>query len=215
MEKVVLLILVKLGWTILKQNLYTYTNKMTITWFHCSCIKLQIYTTLCLLLSPSQTAFNVFLTCIWLNCIVNSCPCFSFPGLTVAHCDAGVTAGWNGSPDLINDLNNKIHESIEYAKKEYFEFHAKKYPSELKPLFSAFGLKNFSVLTLRSFLLYYLPLIQPQLDTHDEEDDDMFQDNPEEKPVDLITPFHNSVKQIIREASSLIFLLTHRPFPVK
>ncbi|KAK3136650.1 hypothetical protein QOZ80_5BG0440210 [Eleusine coracana subsp. coracana] len=127
---------------------------------------------------------------------------FGFPGLTIAHCDAGATAGWNGSPDLINDLNNKIHDSIRSARKEDFEFQAKEYPSELKPLFSAFGLKNFSVLTLRSFLLYYLPLIQPQPDNDDDEDDnDLLQDNPEEKPVDLITPFQNSVKQIIRETS--------------
>ncbi|GJN34913.1 hypothetical protein PR202_gb23622 [Eleusine coracana subsp. coracana] len=118
---------------------------------------------------------------------------WSFPGLTIAHCDAGATAGWNGSPDLINDLNNKIHDSIRSARKEDFEFQAKEYPSELKPLFSAFGLKNFSVLTLRSFLLYYLPLIQPQPDNDDDEDDnDLLQDNPEEKPVDLITPFQNS-----------------------
>ncbi|KAK3163643.1 hypothetical protein QOZ80_1AG0006320 [Eleusine coracana subsp. coracana] len=128
---------------------------------------------------------------------------FGFPGFTIAHCDAGATAGWNSSPDLINDLNNKIHGSIQYARKDDFDFPPKEYPLELKPLFSAFGLKNFSVLTLRSFLLYYLPLIQPQPHTHDddEDDDDMLQDDQEEKPVDLITPFYSSVKQIIRESS--------------
>ncbi|GJN06094.1 hypothetical protein PR202_ga23782 [Eleusine coracana subsp. coracana] len=129
---------------------------------------------------------------------------FGFPGFTIAHCDAGATAGWNSSPDLINDLNNKIHGSIQYARKDDFDFPPKEYPSELKPLFSAFGLKNFSVLTLRSFLLYYLPLIQPQPHTHDddEDDDDMLQDDQEEKPVDLITPFYSSVKQIIHASKS-------------
>ncbi|GJN37743.1 hypothetical protein PR202_gb26729 [Eleusine coracana subsp. coracana] len=114
---------------------------------------------------------------------------FGFPGFTIAHCDAGATAGWNGSPDRINDLNNKIHDSIQYARKDGFDFPPKEYPSELKPLFSAFGLKNFSVLTLRSFLLYYLPLIQPQPHTHDddEDDDDMLEDDQEEKPSSIVT----------------------------
>jgi hypothetical protein len=143
----------------------------------------------------------------------------------------------NGSPALINDLNNKIRDSIQYARKDDFKFPPKEYPSELKPLFSSFGLENFSVVTLRSFLLYYLPLIQPQPHNDDEDDDDlfqddffcachpcagamlifsvsfqfywmspkrMFQDDLEEKHVDLVTPFYSSVKQIIREASSLI-----------
>ncbi|TVU50192.1 hypothetical protein EJB05_01554, partial [Eragrostis curvula] len=152
--------------------------------------------TLCLLASAcARRDGEVF------DALVNLCSRFSFPGITIAHCDAGVATGFNGSADLINDLNNKIRDSIQYARKEGF-LPAKEYPSELKPLFSAFGLKNFSVLTMRSFLLYYLPLIQPQPDTHDDEDDDdLLQDDPEEKPVDLITPFHNSVKQIIRETS--------------
>jgi hypothetical protein len=137
---------------------------------------------------------------------------FSFPGFTIAHCDAGAAAELNGSPDLINELNNKIRDSIRYGRKDDFQFPPKEYPSELKPLFSAFGLKNFSVVTLRSFLLYYLPLIQPQPHTHDEDEDDLFQDDPEEKHLDLVTPFYNSVKQIIREASSLIFLFICRLF---
>ncbi|TVU01862.1 hypothetical protein EJB05_32010 [Eragrostis curvula] len=121
---------------------------------------------------------------------------FGFPGVTIAHCDDGATAGLNGSPDVINYsyINNKIQDSIQYARNEGIKFPAKEYPLELKPLFSAFGLKNFSITTLRSFLLYYLPLIQPQPHTHDddEDDDDLLQNDPEEKPVDLITPFHNS-----------------------
>jgi hypothetical protein len=147
-------------------------------------------------------------------CLVNLCLFFSFPGFTIAHCDAGAAAELNGSPDLIDELNNKIRDSIQYARKDDFQFPPKEYPSELKPLFSAFGLKNFSVVTLRSFLLYYLSLIQPQPHTHDEDedDDDLFQDDPEEKHLDLVTPFYNSVKQIIREASSLIFLFLCRLF---
>ncbi|KAL5206175.1 hypothetical protein ABZP36_034384 [Zizania latifolia] len=117
---------------------------------------------------------------------------FGFPGFTIAHCDAGATAGLNDTPDLIHDLNNKILDSLQYPIKEY--------PVELKPLFSAFGCKNFGLTTLRSFLLYYLPLLEPRPSTDDEEDD-LLQDESENKPVDLVTPFHNSVKQIIRETS--------------
>ncbi|KAG2620946.1 hypothetical protein PVAP13_3NG232200 [Panicum virgatum] len=126
---------------------------------------------------------------------------FGFPGFTVAHCDAGTTAGWNGAPELINYLNTKILDSIKQAGTDHFQYPTKEYPSELKPLFSAFGLKNFTITTLRSFLLYYLPLIQPKPHTDtDDEDEDLLQDAPEEK-VDLVTPFHNSVKQIMRETS--------------
>jgi hypothetical protein len=141
--------------------------------------------------------------------LVNLHSCFSFPGFTVAHCDAGTTAGWNGTPELINDLNTKILNSIQQARTDYIQYPTKEYPSELKPLFSAFGLKNFTITTLRSFLLYYLPLIQPKPHTDtDDEDEDLLQDAPpEEKHVDLVTPFHNSVKQIMREVSSFIFLI--------
>ena len=140
--------------------------------------------------------------------LVNLHSCFSFPGFTVAHCDAGTTAGWNGAPELINDINTKILDSIKQARTDHFQHPTKEYPLELKPLFSAFGLKNFTITTLRSFLLYYLPLIQPKphADT-DDEDEDLLQDAPEEKHVDLVTPFHNSVKQIMREVSSFIFLI--------
>ncbi|KAJ1265430.1 hypothetical protein BS78_08G076000 [Paspalum vaginatum] len=127
---------------------------------------------------------------------------FGFPGFNVAHCDAGTTAGLNGVSDLVDDLNTKIRDSIQYARKDYTQYPTKEYPSELKPLFSAFGLKNFTITTLRSFLLYYLPLIQPKPHTDSEdEDDDLLQDTPQEQPVDLVTPFHKSVKQIIRETS--------------
>lgn len=128
---------------------------------------------------------------------------FGFPGFTVAHCDAGTTTGLNGISDLVNDLNTKIYESIQYATRDNIQKPTKEYPLELKPLFSAFGLKNFTITTLRSFLLYYLPLIQPKPHTDsDDEDNDLLQDTPEEEQhVDLITPFHKSVKQIIRETS--------------
>ncbi|CAN6334019.1 unnamed protein product [Urochloa humidicola] len=125
---------------------------------------------------------------------------FGFPGITVAHCDAGTTAGWNEAPELISDLNAKIRDSIQQARTDYYQYPAKEYPSELKPLFSAFGLKNFTITTLRSFLLYYLPLIQPKPHNDSDEEEDLLEEAPKE-PVDLVTPFYSSVKQIMRETS--------------
>lgn len=90
---------------------------------------------------------------------------------------------------------------MQYARKDYFQNTTKEYPSELKPLLSAFGLKNFTITTLRSFLLYYLPLIQPKPHTDSEDEDDDLLHDAQEKPVDLVTPFYNSVKQIMRETS--------------
>ncbi|KQJ86658.1 uncharacterized protein LOC100835754 [Brachypodium distachyon] len=118
---------------------------------------------------------------------------FGFPGFTVAHCDASATYGLNDTPDLINDLNSKIYDSIHSPIKEY--------PLELKPLYYAFQFKIFGVTTLRAFLLYYLPLLEPRPPSDDDEDDDLLQDDSERPPVDLVTPFHKSLKQIARETS--------------
>lgn len=82
------------------------------------------------------------------------------------------------------------HESVTYRTKEY--------PVELKPLFSAFGLKSFAITSLRSFLLFYLPLLGPRPPV-EEEDDDFLEETSEDKHVDLVVPFKNSVKQIFRE----------------
>ncbi|VAI14862.1 unnamed protein product [Triticum turgidum subsp. durum] len=121
---------------------------------------------------------------------------FSFPGFTVAHCDAGATYGSIDSPDLANDLNEKIHDSI-----HDLQLPIKEYPLELKPLLYAFGFKHLSMTTIRAFLLYYLPLLEPRPPTDDDDDDDLLQDDSERPPVDLVTPFHNSLKQIAREIS--------------
>lgn len=112
-------------------------------------------------------------------------------GATVAFCDAGVAWKDDYIPDL-RSASEKIflHDSIKY--------NAKQYPIELKPLFSAFGLKTLAITSLRSFLLFYLPLLEPRPPADEEEDDDTLQD-PES--VDLQTPFKKSVKQIARETT--------------
>ena len=113
----------------------------------------------------------------------------------VAYCDAAATTyGANDTPDLVSDINHKIYDSIHDLR-----FPTKEYPLELKPLTYAFGFKHFSLTTLRAFLLYYLPLLEPQPPNDEDDDDDFFQDDSERPPVDLVTPFHNSLKQIARE----------------
>ncbi|XP_074578598.1 uncharacterized protein LOC141835071 [Curcuma longa] len=120
---------------------------------------------------------------------------FGYYGLPIAHCDAGASATWN--EEKFSSVESDIASENIYP--DSFKYGVKEYPIELKPLFSAFGLKSLAVTSLRSFLLFYLPLLEPRLPM--EEDDDFLHEAPEEKPVDLITPLQNSLKQIIRETA--------------
>lgn len=126
-------------------------------------------------------------------------------GISVSYCDAAaVGADWN--EDYMSNIRSASgnifqHDSLQYSTKEY--------KIELKPLFSAFGLKNFALTSLRSFLTFYLPLLEPHAEI-DEDDDDFLKDAPEEKHLDLVVPFKKSVKQIIREVRYSSFF--HFPF---
>jgi hypothetical protein len=85
-------------------------------------------------------------------------------------------------------------------QRDSLKYITKEYNIELKPLFSAFELRAFAMTTLRSFLMFYLPLLEPHSNI-EEDDDEFLQDNQEERHVDLVVPFKKSVKQIIREVS--------------
>nr|KYP65452.1 hypothetical protein KK1_011687 [Cajanus cajan] len=52
--------------------------------------------------------------------------------------------------------------------------------------------------SIRSFLLFYLPLLEPRAEMEDDED---FLEENQEHHVDLVVPFKKSVKQIIRETT--------------
>lgn len=119
--------------------------------------------------------------------------CLSDGGTSIAFCDA--SPAW--SEDYISNLRSASeHNSLKYSTKEY--------PIQLKPIFSAFGLKSLALTSLRSFLLFYLPLLEPRTPLEDDDDEDFLQDAPEERePVDLVVPFKKSVKQIIREVNLL------------
>ena len=62
--------------------------------------------------------------------------------------------------------------------------------------------------SIRSFLMYYLSLLEPRAEMED--DDDSFENILEEQPehhVDLVVPFKKSVKQIIREVRFFLLIL--------
>lgn len=119
---------------------------------------------------------------------------FGLGGRTVAYCDAGATP-----PILTEDYLTSLrtasetifrHDTLNYRTKEYY--------IELKPLFSAFQPRSFALTSLRSFLLFYLPLLAPKVE---DDDDDFLPDSSDEHHLDLVVPFKKSVKQILRETS--------------
>jgi hypothetical protein len=122
----------------------------------------------------------------------------------VAYCDAGATYGSTDTPDLVSDLNNKIYDSIYTVPVDDLQLPIKSYPLELKPLTFAFSFKHLSLTTVRAFLLYYLPLLEPRPPSDDDDDDDLLEDDSERPPVDLVTPFHKSLQQIAREVTYLL-----------
>ncbi|KAL4323324.1 hypothetical protein GQ457_11G012480 [Hibiscus cannabinus] len=123
---------------------------------------------------------------------------FGYP--KVSHCDAGAALPEDYisnirrvSEDIIRNVKNLKEDALKYSVKEY--------KVELKPLYSAFELRPFAMTTLRSFLMFYLPLLEPSTNVEEDDDDDFLKDTPEEQRVDLVVPFKKSVKQIVRETT--------------
>ncbi|CAI9088241.1 OLC1v1022519C1 [Oldenlandia corymbosa var. corymbosa] len=107
----------------------------------------------------------------------------------IAYSDAGVTTNEGYAADCIFDKGTFNLEG------------SKVYIIEVKPLLSAFHWKNLALTSLRSFLLFFLPLLEPRANLEDDDDDDFLQDPPENQPVDLVVPLKKSLKQIIRETT--------------
>jgi len=93
------------------------------------------------------------------------------------------------------------HDSLKYNTN-------KQYKIELKPLYSALEWKSFSIITLRSFLMFYLPLMEPHAKM--EQDDAEFLQNKLGNDGKLSVPFKNSLLQIIREVN--LINLTSSPY---
>ncbi|KAF5730488.1 hypothetical protein HS088_TW19G00078 [Tripterygium wilfordii] len=117
---------------------------------------------------------------------------FGYPKTQVAYCDAGV-----GFPD--DYISNIRRASSNLFQQDALKYSTKEYNIVLKPLFSAFEVRALAITSLRSFLMYYLPLLEPT--NTEEDDDDFLQDTLEERHLDLVVPFKKSVKQIIRETT--------------
>ncbi|KAK1292307.1 hypothetical protein QJS10_CPB17g02087 [Acorus calamus] len=117
---------------------------------------------------------------------------FGGGGISVAACDAGVAL--NG--DYVSSIHGPSEDIYNDSSVQHY---TKEYTLELKPLFSAFRLRALLVTSLKSFLMYYLPLLEPRAPHIEDEDDDLLEDPPAEQPLDLVVPFKQSVKQIIRE----------------
>ncbi|KAL2334249.1 hypothetical protein Fmac_015462 [Flemingia macrophylla] len=112
-------------------------------------------------------------------------------GSSVAYSDAGAAL----SEDYISNIQNSFERNLKYDAVRYS---TKQYNVELKPLFSAFELRTFAMTSIRSFLLFYLPLLEPRAEMEDDED---FLEETQQQQVDLVVPFKKSVKQIIRETT--------------
>lgn len=74
---------------------------------------------------------------------------------------------------------------------------SKEYNIQPKPLFSAFEFRALAILTVRSLLMSYMPLLEPK--TASEDDDNFLNEAAEEPRPDLIVPLKKSAKQIARE----------------
>lgn len=115
-------------------------------------------------------------------------------GRRVAYCDAGAAL----TEDALSAIQSPPgsffeHDQYQYSSKEYY--------IQLKPLLSAFHWKSFALVTLRSFLLHFLPLVEPRAAIDEDDDDDFLQDAAEQQDVDLVVPLKKSIKQIIRETT--------------
>lgn len=82
---------------------------------------------------------------------------------------------------------------------------SKEYNIQPKPLFSAFETRALAMTTVRSLLMFYLPLLEPK--SASEDDEEFLNNAAEERRTDLIVPLKKSAKQIAREVSKLLIVI--------
>ncbi|CAI8616263.1 unnamed protein product [Vicia faba] len=112
----------------------------------------------------------------------------------IAYSDAGVLA-----------VSDDYLSGIRTSQEKYFYYDSLKYSPkghnfELKPLWSAFELKSFAMISFRSFLMFYLPLLEPHANM-EQDYDNFMQDKHDELHSKLIVPFKKSLLQIVREVT--------------
>ncbi|KAL2333041.1 hypothetical protein Fmac_014254 [Flemingia macrophylla] len=117
-----------------------------------------------------------------------------FFGTPIAYCDAGATISDENYIPSVGSVPGKYfyHDSLKYSTKHY--------NTEPKPLFSAFELKSFAMITLRSFLLFYLPLMEPHAKM-EQDDVEFLQGKQDDLRGKLSVPFKKSILQIFREVT--------------
>ncbi|XP_060969223.1 uncharacterized protein LOC115714205 isoform X1 [Cannabis sativa] len=118
---------------------------------------------------------------------------FGYFRIPIVQCDAGAEFSNNYATSFKTASENLFqNDALRYSTKEY-RIH-------LKPLFSAFELRTLAMTSLRSLLMFYLPLLEPRTNL-DADDDEFLQESQEEQPVDYVAPLKKSVIQICRETT--------------
>ncbi|XP_010443200.1 PREDICTED: uncharacterized protein LOC104726109 [Camelina sativa] len=113
----------------------------------------------------------------------------------VAYCDAAA-----GIDDDYLGAIRKISADVLQREPRAYISTSKEYNIQPKPLFSAFEVRALAMTTVRSLLMFYLPLLEPK--TASEDDDDFLNNDAEEsRRPDLIVPLKKSAKQIARETT--------------
>lgn len=112
----------------------------------------------------------------------------------VAYCDAAAPAAIDD--DYLAAIRKMSADAFQFETPTYVPS-SKVYNIQPKPLFSAFEFRALTMTTVRSLLMFYLPLLEPK------PDDDFLNNDAEEGRKDLIVPLKKSVKQIAREVRIL------------
>ncbi|KAJ0267036.1 Isopentenyl-diphosphate delta-isomerase [Hirschfeldia incana] len=116
----------------------------------------------------------------------------------VAYCDAAAAI----DDDYLAAIRKMSADALQFESPTYVPIPSSKvYNIQPKPLFSAFEFRALAMTTVRSLLMFYLPLLEPK--PASEEDDDFLNGAAEEsrRRADLIVPLKKSVKQIARETT--------------
>ncbi|CAN6850174.1 unnamed protein product [Brassica oleracea] len=115
----------------------------------------------------------------------------------VAYCDAAAA----GIDDAYLAAIRKMSADALQLQPPTYIPSSKVYNIQPKPLFSAFEFRALAMTTVRSLLMFYLPLLEANPASEDD-DDDFLNNGPEEqRRVDLIVPLKKSAKQIARETT--------------
>ncbi|KAF8051338.1 hypothetical protein N665_1744s0010 [Sinapis alba] len=112
----------------------------------------------------------------------------------VAYCDAAAAL----DDDYLAAIRKMSADALQFEPPTYIPS-SKVYNIQPKPLFSAFEFRALAMTTVRSLLMFYLPLLEPK--PASEDDDDFLNNAAEERRADLIVPLKKSVKQIARETT--------------